>query len=110
MSLGMARFVAAVFAAAFVGVAHAQVVSLAGPSTVAVQQEGEFRGANYSPNTWVMVVAKSADGLEQAQQVIVSDSGTMAYVFRPVTEGLYVVTVMDASGNELASATVAVSP
>lgn len=87
-----------------VGLVHAQEpVWLSGPSVAALGAKANFSAGNLPPGTVVRVRVQEANAASHQSDVLVAADGTLSYELNPSLEGQHSLSIVDASGRELAT-------
>lgn len=105
LRMSLAGAAISVVLGAGVGFAHAQgPVWLSGPSVATLGAKANFSGGNLPPGTVVRVLVQEAGAASHQSDVLVAPDGTLSYEVNPSIEGEHSVSVLDASGQALATA------
>ena len=88
-----------------IGVAHAQGAAwLSGPSVATLGAKASFSAGNLPPGAVVRVRVQEGSAASHQADVVVPPDGTLSYEINPSLQGEHNVTVLDASGQALATA------
>lgn len=103
MSLAATAF--AVLIGGSAGFAHAQgPVWLSGPSVATLGAKASFSAGNLPPGAVVRILVQEGAAAAHQADVLVAPDGTLSYEVNPSIEGEHSVTLLDGSGQALATA------
>lgn len=75
-----------------------------GPSVGRASTAADFAGKGFAANVSVMVMVKSPDGGSAGYSAVTNAAGEFSFTLTPPRSGIYTLTVTDAGGQALASA------
>lgn len=105
LRMSLAATALAVLIGGGAGFAHAQgPVWLSGPSVATLGAKANFSAGNLPPGAVVRVLVQEGGAASHQSDVLVAPDGTVSYEVNPSIEGEHSVTVLDASGQALATA------
>lgn len=76
---------------------------LSGASTIAIGEKATFSGGGFTPGQALTLQVTDAQGGVYTQPVVANAEGAVTYEAAPTVDGFYTLTVVDSSGNTLAS-------
>ncbi|HAF55124.1 MAG TPA: hypothetical protein DCL01_07890 [Thauera sp.] len=105
LRMSLAATALAVVLGGAAGFVHAKGPAwLSGPSIATLGSKASFSAGNLPPGAVVRVVVQEAAAASHQSDVLVAQDGTLSYEVNPSIEGEHSVTVLDASGQALATA------